>query len=183
MRLISITLAAMLALAACSPGASQESTGAASSQEARSVHPVSGLSVIDLTVAGDSGSHKFRVEVAASDAEQARGLMFRTQMGPDEGMLFPKDPPERAAFWMKNTVIPLDIIFVGRDGRILNIENAVPYDETPVPAAGLAAAVLELNGGRAAELGIVPGDKVSWKLADKPRRSGGNPLGTRGEGG
>ena len=84
-------------------------------------------------------------------------------MGKDEGMLFPMEPPREASFWMKNTVISLDIIFIGTDGRILNIaENAVPYSEEPRRAAGLAAAVLELNGGRAAELGIVPGDKVEW---------------------
>jgi uncharacterized membrane protein (UPF0127 family) len=84
-------------------------------------------------------------------------------MGADEGMIFPEDPPRRPSFWMRNTVIPLDIVFVGTDGRILNIANALPYDETPLPAEGLASAVLELNGGRAAQLGIAPGDKVTWK--------------------
>ena len=89
--------------------------------------------------------------------------MFRTFMGADEGMVFIRTPPDRAQFWMKNTVIPLDLIFVDADHRILNIAaNAVPYDETPLPAAGVAAAVLELNGGRAAELGIAAGDEVKW---------------------
>jgi len=89
--------------------------------------------------------------------------MFRTHMGADEGMIFPEDPPRRPIFWMRNTVIPLDIIFIGTDHRILNIAaNAVPYDETQLPAAGMSSGVLELNGGRAAELGIAPGDKVTW---------------------
>ena len=95
--------------------------------------------------------------------QQARGLMFRTAMGADEGMLFPMDPPRGASFWMRNTVIPLDLIFVGVDGRISNIAaNAVPYDESPLRSVGLVIAVLELNGGRAAQLGLKPGDKVSW---------------------
>jgi uncharacterized membrane protein (UPF0127 family) len=73
------------------------------------------------------------------------------------------DPPRDAAFWMKNTVIPLDIVFIGADRRILNIAaNAVPYSETPLPSAGKVSGVLELNGGRAAALGIVAGDRVNW---------------------
>jgi uncharacterized membrane protein (UPF0127 family) len=84
-------------------------------------------------------------------------------MGPDEGMLFPMDPPRKASFWMRNTVIPLDIIFVGPDRRIINIAaDAVPYSEENLHSDSPAAAVLELNGGRVAELGIEPGDKVEW---------------------
>ena len=107
--------------------------------------------------------HNFRVELARTAQEQARGLMFRTAMGADEGMLFPFDPPRDASFWMKNTVIPLDIIFIGTDGRVLNINaNAEPYSLEPRSSAGIAKAVLELNGGRAAALGIVPGAQVKW---------------------
>ena len=89
--------------------------------------------------------------------------MFRTAMGADEGMIFPMNPPRQAAFWMKNTVIPLDIVFIGSDRRVLNVAaNARPYTKTPLPSIGAAAAVLELNGGRAAQLGIGPGDRVEW---------------------
>ena len=78
-------------------------------------------------------------------------------------MIFPMNPPRMASFWMRNTVIPLDLVFVGTDGRITNIgANAVPYDERPLSSAGLVKGVLELNGGRAAELGIVAGDLVAW---------------------
>lgn len=152
-----------LVLAACSPSGATESAPA--SAAAPQVHPESGLAVIPLTVTSADGTrHEFRVEVAASEAEQARGLMFRTEMGPDEGMIFPReDNPRPSSFWMRNTVIPLDIIFIGPDRRILNVAaDAVPYSETPIPSAGAAGAVLELNGGRAAELGIKAGDKVEW---------------------
>jgi uncharacterized membrane protein (UPF0127 family) len=162
---ISTVLAIALALGACSPGMLDGTSGAASAKTTQSaVHPTSGLPVIDLTIAGSKRKHTFRVEVARTEDQQARGLMFRTEMGADEGMIFPEEPPRRPSFWMKNTVIPLDIIFVGTDGRILNIVNALPYDLTPLPAEGLASAVLELNGGRADQLGIKAGDKVSWKL-------------------
>ncbi|MFA7602656.1 MAG: DUF192 domain-containing protein [Novosphingobium sp.] len=154
-------MAIALALTACSTRPAEG--GARPSAEASAVHPESGLPVIPLTVTRDGRSHAFRVEVAGSGAEQAKGLMFRTRMGADEGMIFPMDPPRPASFWMKNTVIPLDIIFIGTDRRILNIAaRAVPYSETPLPSAGKVSAVLELNGGRAAALGIGPGDKVDW---------------------
>jgi uncharacterized membrane protein (UPF0127 family) len=126
------------------------------------VHPVSGLPVIALQVHAADKVHRFQVELARTDAEQARGLMFRSKMGPDEGMIFPYAPPRQVAFWMKNTVIPLDIIYIGADRRILNISRAVPYDETPLPSAGAASGVLELNAGRSAALGIGPGDRVDW---------------------
>lgn len=157
---------ALLAVAACSPShadspKSQFQAQAVSPAAGEQRHPVSNLAVIPLSV----GRHKFVVEVAASRAEQARGLMFRSQMGRDEGMIFPFDPPRPASFWMRNTVIPLDIIFIGPDRRVLNIAaDAIPYDETPLSSLGPAAAVLELNGGRAAQLGIKPGDLVQWSV-------------------
>ena len=152
---------AILALAACSPQPQAEASPNATARA--NVHPVSGLEVAPLTVTSGSKTHRFLVEMARSDAEQAKGLMFRTELGPDEGMLFPRNPPDIASFWMKNTPLPLDIIFVGVDGRIINIAaNTTPYSLDPVVADGLTGAVLELRGGRAAELGIGPGDKVEW---------------------
>lgn len=154
-------LALPLLLAACSP--SSGDAAPQSTQAAPGVHPVSGLAMAPLTVTHGSTVHQFRVEVARTSQDQAKGLMFRTAMGADEGMIFPMDPPRGASFWMRNTVIPLDIIFVGVDGRISNIAaNAVPYDETPLSSTGLVKGVLELNGGRAAQLGIVAGDHVEW---------------------
>ncbi|MBA3053590.1 MAG: DUF192 domain-containing protein [Sphingomonadales bacterium] len=171
MRVKALFALPLMAVAACSPSHadSPQSQIQQSRIQAQTVapaagqqrHPVSNLAVIPLSV----GPHKFAVEVAASRAEQARGLMFRTQIGPDEGMIFPFDPPRPASFWMRNTVIPLDIIFIGPDRRVLNIAaDAIPYDETPLSSLGQAAAVLELNGGRAAQLGIKPGDLVQWSV-------------------
>lgn len=151
-----------LVLAACSPQ-SVDGTATATARETPARHPESGLPIIPLKVDRGGTRHSFKVEVAKTGPQQGRGLMFRTALGPDEGMIFPMDPPRQAAFWMKNTVIPLDIIFIGPDGRILNIAaNAEPYSERPLPSAGEVKGVLELRGGRAAELGIVPGDKVTW---------------------
>jgi uncharacterized membrane protein (UPF0127 family) len=156
--------AVVLALSACSSRASDASvvpTAAAATEP--TLHPVSGLTVIPLTVTHKGKPHRFRVELAKTSYEQAKGLMFRTEMGADEGMIFPMEPPRDASFWMKNTVISLDIIFIGPDRRILNVAaNTVPYSETPVRSTGVAGAVLELNAGRAAELGITAGDKVDW---------------------
>jgi len=127
------------------------------------VYAESGLAVIPLTVTSAGGTHRFKVELAQSKFDQAKGLMFRTAMGADEGMIFPMDPPRGASFWMRNTVLPLDILFIGVDGKVSNIAaNARPYDETPLDSVGLVKGVLELNAGRAAELGIVAGDSVSW---------------------
>ena len=158
---------AILVLAACSPavgkGGSASTSAAATVSSQPSVHPESGLAVIPLTVSHDGKQHKFRVEMARTMQEQAKGLMFRTKMGANEGMLFPFDPPRDASFWMKNTVIPLDIVFIGTDGKVLNISaNAEPYSLEPRNSEGVTKAVLELNGGRAAELGIAPGARVEW---------------------
>ena len=114
------------------------------------------------------GRVKFTVELAVTKAEQARGLMFRKSLAPDRGMLFPYKPPQRAAFWMKNTLIPLDIIYIAPDGRVLSsARNATPHDESPLPSGGLVGGVLEIAGGRAAQLGILPGDRVLNKIFPK----------------
>lgn len=116
-----------------------------------------------MTVSSDEASHEFHAELADTPEHQKKGLMFRTELGPDEAMLFPNEEPTARSFWMKNTPIPLDIIFVGLDGRIANIAAmAEPYSEEPVYSIGSTSAVLEISGGRAEELGIEPGDRVSW---------------------
>ena len=88
--------------------------------------------------------------------------MFRKSLAGDRGMIFPYDPPQDVSFWMENTLIPLDIIFVRSDGTIVRITKAKALDETPLPAGEPVAAVIEIRGGRAAELGIKEGDVASW---------------------
>ncbi|MEO6092902.1 MAG: DUF192 domain-containing protein [Novosphingobium sp.] len=161
MRLQGVFAGLALVLASCSAAGSERAASAPASQP--SVHPLSGLPVVPLTVSHGTHRFRFRVEVARSPDQQQRGLMFREKMGPDEGMIFPMQPPRFASFWMHNTVLALDIVFIGVDGRIMSIAaNAVPYSDAPIPAGGLTGAVLELNGGRAAQLGIAPGDRVDW---------------------
>ena len=116
-----------------------------------------------MTVSSDEASHEFHAELADTPKLQKKGLMFRTELGPDEAMLFPNEEPTARSFWMKNTPLSLDIIFIGPDRRIINIAaNTVPYSLDSVVSDGPAIAVLELKGGRAAELGIAPGDKAEW---------------------
>lgn len=129
----------------------------------------SGLPVIPLTIeTADGRTHRYRVEIAATPKQQERGLMFRRSMPADAGMLFPYDPPQLAAFWMANTYIPLDLIFISADGTVGRIAaNAVPESRDPIPSGGLVKAVLELNGGEAARIGLSPGDKVGYRLDNR----------------
>lgn len=123
-----------------------------------------GLEQTRLTIRSASGKHRFVVELARSPEEQMRGLMFRKSLAEDRGMLFIRVPPGDATFWMKNTLVPLDIVFVRTDGTIARIaENAVPLSLDPIPSLEPVGAVLEIKGGRAGQLGIRPGDKVSWQ--------------------
>jgi uncharacterized membrane protein (UPF0127 family) len=116
-----------------------------------------------LTIEGGGRTHVFTVEMARTPAQQELGLMNRRGLGPDAGMLFPFDPPRPASFWMRNTLIPLDMIFIRPDGGIARIAaNTVPMSETPIAVAEPMTAVLEIKGGRAAQLGISEGDRVSW---------------------
>lgn len=164
-RHILASAALALALVACSPGTSATANAQAPAGAEAAVHPVSGLKVIDLVV--DRGGKKlaFKVELADTQEAQAKGLMFRTELGDFEGMIFPSATPEARAFWMKNTPLSLDIIFIGTDGRVQNIAAGTkPYSLDSVKSDGIASGVLELRAGRAKALGIVPGDLVTYTL-------------------
>ena len=123
--------------------------------------PPAPLPVEPLEVATRKGPVRFQVEVADDDAEREYGLMNRPRMDAGRGMIFDFHQPQPVAFWMRNTLIPLDMLFVTDEGRILNIARmAKPHDETPIPSAGSILAVVEINGGLADRLGIKPGDRV-----------------------
>jgi len=121
-----------------------------------------GLADIPLTIRSAGALHHFKVEVAATPDQQERGLMYRRSLDPDRGMIFPYSPPQEVAFWMKNTWIPLDIIYIRADGTIARITKAEAMDLTPLPSGEPIAAVLEIAGGRAAQLGIREGDVARW---------------------
>lgn len=113
---------------------------------------------------GDGRSLPFSVELALTPEQRARGLMFRETMAPDAGMLFLFDREAPRAFWMKNTYLPLDILYLDRTGRIVSIaRDTEPLSEAPIPSGAPAMAVLELNAGTAAALGIAPGDRVAYR--------------------
>jgi uncharacterized protein len=118
---------------------------------------------LQLTIRSAAGDHRFTVQVAASGEQQERGLMFYRALGGDEGMIFPYDPPQNVAFWMKHTLIPLDMLFIRPNGSIARIVTAKPLDLTPVPSGEPVSAVLEIRGGRSAELGVREGDVVEWQ--------------------
>jgi hypothetical protein len=123
------------------------------------------LPMEDLAVETAHGVQRFHVEIADNNAEREQGLMYRRSMPADHGMLFDFNPPQQVSFWMHNTLLPLDIIFIGEDGRILNIAaNATPFSDDNIPSAGPVRGVLELNAGRAAALDILPGDRVRHRI-------------------
>src|SRR5207237_8872314 len=114
----------------------------------------------ELTIISATGPHRFKVELAKTPAQMTQGLMFRTSLAPDAGMLFEYQQPTAATMWMRNTLIPLDMLFVDAQGRIVNIhERAVPQSLELIAAAEPVRAVIELNGGTASRLGIGPGDR------------------------
>jgi uncharacterized membrane protein (UPF0127 family) len=118
-----------------------------------------------LTIESAGGRHNFAVEVATTPAQMEQGLMFRRSLAPDSGMIFDFKTPSMATMWMKNTLIPLDMLFVDAQGRIVNIhERAVPGSLDMIAAAAPVRAVVELNGGTAARLGIRPGDRVLFPI-------------------
>lgn len=113
----------------------------------------------------DGKRHEFRVEMAVDPQQQTVGLMFRERVGPDEGMLFDWGVPRESSMWMRNTIVPLDMLFIAADGRIHRIaERTVPYSLAPVDSRGPVRATLELAGGTAERLNIRVGDRVLHRI-------------------
>jgi uncharacterized protein len=118
-----------------------------------------------LEIASKTGVHAFQVEMAVTPEEKERGLMFRRELPEGHGMLFDFQFDQNVAFWMKNTYIPLDMLFIRADGRILRIaENTEPLSERNIPSGGPVRAVLEVIGGTAKKLGIAAGDRVGGSI-------------------
>ena len=119
------------------------------------------LPIENIVIDSSGGPRRFSVEIAADDASRSVGLMHRTQLAPDAGMLFDFKSPIMAAFWMKDTPLPLDMLFVRADGTISTVAaNAVPYSTAEIVSAEPIRIVIEINGGLAKKLGILPGAKV-----------------------
>ena len=117
----------------------------------------------------DKGDFPFTVEIADDGAERAQGLMFRDSLAPDAGMLFDYGQEQLTSFWMQNTLIPLDMIFIGADGVVKNIHvNARPLDTTSIPSEFPVRFVLEIPGGRSVEIGLKAGDKMDHPRVTAP---------------
>ncbi|HEY6860957.1 MAG TPA: DUF192 domain-containing protein [Pseudolabrys sp.] len=115
-----------------------------------------------LEIASKTGVHSFAVEVVDNDADRAKGLMYRKELPEGRGMLFDFHRDQDVSFWMQNTYIPLDMVFIRGDGRILRIEeNTEPLSTRLIPSGGPVRAVLEVMGGTTRKLGITPGDRVA----------------------
>ena len=124
----------------------------------------------ELTIETATGSHVFLVETATTAQERAVGLMNRTYMARDAGMLFDFGETRAVAMWMRSTFIPLDMLYIRADGTVAGIhENAIPHDETALPSPEPVRFVLELNGGVAAQISARPGDRVDHPLIDALR--------------
>lgn len=114
-----------------------------------------------IEVVTHQGARRFTVEIADTEAARNRGLMFRKYLAADRGMLFEFHPPQSVSFWMKNTLIPLDMLFINSDDRVISIaREATPLSEAQISSGGDVREVLELRGGRAAEIGARIGDLV-----------------------
>jgi uncharacterized protein len=130
-------------------------------------HGARAASVQTLEIVTKSGVQVFSVEMASTEQEKETGLMYRKELADGKGMLFDFSPAQEVSMWMKNTYIPLDMIFIRADGRILRIaENTEPLSTKIIPSRGLAKGVLEVIGGTAKKYGIEPGDRVAHPLFD-----------------
>ena len=129
---------------------------------------VQAASIQPLEIATKSGVQVFSVEMATTEEEKTQGLMYRKELADGKGMLFDFSPEQQISMWMKNTYIPLDMIFIRADGRILRIaENTEPHSTKIISSGGLARGVLEVIAGTAQKYGIQPGDRVAHPLFNK----------------
>jgi len=127
--------------------------------------PVQAAGRATIEIVSGSGVHAFNVELASNDAERSRGLMFVKSLPEGQGMLFDFKRDQPVSFWMHNTYIPLDMIFIAGNGRIMHIaENAKPLSDDLIPSQYPVRAVLEVIGGTAEKLGLKPGDKVTGSI-------------------
>jgi uncharacterized membrane protein (UPF0127 family) len=125
------------------------------------VHALEAFKTSELTILTATGEHKFTIELALTGAQMEQGLMFRRKLAPDAGMLFDFGAPTNVTMWMKNTLIPLDMLFLDGGGRIIDIhERAVPESLDMISAKGPSRYVIELNGGTVERLGIKLGDRA-----------------------
>lgn len=122
--------------------------------------PNMGLRLTKVAFETAKGRFTYKVEVAATQDEQACGMMFREKMPRDTAMSFPMSPPRATGFWMENTALPLDIIFVSPAGRVLNYRRGQPYSREVLTSVGATAEVIELAAGEADRIGLKPGDRV-----------------------
>jgi uncharacterized membrane protein (UPF0127 family) len=131
--------------------------------------PVRPAELQTLEIASKNGVHAFSVEMAVTEPERAKGLMFRKELPEGRGMLFDFQREQEVGFWMQNTYIPLDMIFIRGDGRILRIaENTEPLSTRIIPSNGPVRAVLEVIGGTSRKFGIAPGDRVASPIFKAP---------------
>ncbi len=127
--------------------------------------PAQAAGTATLEIVSNTGVHAFAVELATNNQERERGLMFRKELPEGQGMLFDFERDQPVAFWMHNTYISLDMIFIRGDGRIAHIaENTEPMSDRLIPSGGSVRAVLEVIAGTARKLGIAPGDRVEGSI-------------------
>lgn len=156
-----LLLASALALATgLAPGAAGLSPAQASEPMILPVDPA------PLSVETDAGETRFSIEVADDDRERSAGLMFRTEMKDDHGMLFVFERTRRLSFWMKNTPMPLDLVFIGEEGTVVDVLAGEPFSVAPIAPEAPARFVLELKAGTAEKTGIASGDRVSHPRID-----------------
>ena len=124
--------------------------------------PNAGLKTRPVVLMTAKGPQRYTLEIAASAKEQECGLMYRKTMPRNVGMIFPFSAPRSATFWMENTVLALDLVFVGTDGRVLSIADGKPFSRDIIDSRGVAAAVIELNAGEARRIGLQPGDRIEY---------------------